>query len=96
MLLFLSALRAVVELVGLCAIGQGVLYVLAGSHRADNVIYRLFALVTAPPRNLAPPLAAGWVWGACQRPADGRAVVRFVGRFSLVEKKCLTSLLRGL
>jgi len=58
-LLFLSALRAVVEMVGLCAIGQGVLYVLAGSRRADNAIYRLFDLVTAPPRRLVRRLLPG-------------------------------------
>ena len=52
MVFFLSALRAVVELIGLCLIGQAVLYAVAGERRRQNAIYRLFDLVTQPPRAL--------------------------------------------
>lgn len=54
MLLFvIGALRAVVEMLGLCLIGQGVLHLLAGQRRQQNAIYRFFDLLTAPPRQLA-------------------------------------------
>ncbi len=49
----ISALRAVVEMLGLCLIGQGVLHLLAGSRRQQNAIYRFFDLLTRPPRQLA-------------------------------------------
>ena len=49
----ISALRAVVEMIGLCLIGQGVLYLLAGSRRQQNAIYRFFDLLTRPPRQFA-------------------------------------------
>ena len=49
----ISALRAVVEMIGLCLIGQGVLYLLAGSRRQQNAIYRFFDLLTRPPLQLA-------------------------------------------
>ena len=49
----ISALRAVVEMLGLCLIGQGVLYLLAGSRRQQNAIYRFFDLLTRPPRQVA-------------------------------------------
>ena len=49
----IGALRAIIEMLGLCLIGQGVLYLLAGRHRQENVIYRLFDLLTAPPRRVA-------------------------------------------
>lgn len=53
MLLFtISALRAIVEMVGLCLIAQGMLYLLAGQKRASNPIYQLFSLLTRPPRQL--------------------------------------------
>lgn len=48
----IGALRAIVEMLGLCLIGQGALYLLAGERRGENVIYRLFDLVTRPPRRL--------------------------------------------
>jgi uncharacterized membrane protein HdeD (DUF308 family) len=54
MLVFLlSALRAIVEMLGLCLIGQGILYVIAGEKRLSNPIYRLFRLLTEAPRRLA-------------------------------------------
>jgi hypothetical protein len=46
----ISALRAIVEMLGLCLIGQGVLYLLTGSRRQQNAIYRFFDLLTRPPR----------------------------------------------
>ena len=49
----ISALRAVVEMLGLCLIGQGILYLLAGSRRQQNAIYRFFDLLTRPPRQVA-------------------------------------------
>ncbi|HLO63596.1 MAG TPA: hypothetical protein VK165_11620 [Azonexus sp.] len=53
MLLFLvSALRAIIEMLGMCLLGQGMLYLLAGRGRADNPIYRLFDLITHPPRRM--------------------------------------------
>lgn len=53
MLLFLiAALRAIVEMLALCCLAQGFLYVLAGPQRACNPIYQLFALITRGPRHL--------------------------------------------
>lgn len=48
----ISALRAVVEMIGLCLLGQGVLYLLAGKGAASNPIFRLFDLVTKAPRRI--------------------------------------------
>lgn len=61
MLLFtISALRALVEMLGLCLIAQAFLYLISGPRRESNVIYRLFALITHPPRQgLAALLPAG-------------------------------------
>lgn len=72
-LFWLSALRAVVEMLALCLLGQGVLALLAGSRRSDNAVYRFLSLVTHPPRRLVacclpagtPPwLIGGLTWGA--------------------------------
>ncbi|WP_306602618.1 hypothetical protein [Azonexus sp.] len=53
MLLFLiSALRAVIEMLGLALLGLALMYVLAGSQRDKNPIYQLFALITRAPRRL--------------------------------------------
>lgn len=53
MLLFLlGALRAIVEMLGYCLLGQAVLYLLAGNKRAANPIYQLLSLITRPPRQL--------------------------------------------
>lgn len=52
MLFLISAIRAVVEMIGLCLIGQMVLHVLAGERRHANPIYRFFDLVTRAPRAL--------------------------------------------
>ena len=53
MLFAISALRAIVEMLGLCLLGQGLLYLLAGRSRATNRIYQLFDLITQPPRRAA-------------------------------------------
>jgi hypothetical protein len=53
MLVFLiSVLRALIELLGLCLLGQGVLYLIAGRHRDKNAIYQFFALITHRPQQL--------------------------------------------
>jgi hypothetical protein len=52
MLFLVGALRAVIELIGLCLLGQGVLYVIAGAGRERNLVYKLLALLTEPPRRL--------------------------------------------
>ena len=52
----ISALRAIVEMLGLCLLGQGGLYLIAGRQRADNRVYQLFALITAPPRRIVATL----------------------------------------
>lgn len=44
----IGAMRAVVEVALLALLGQGVLALLAGAGRANNPIYRLFRIVTAP------------------------------------------------
>jgi hypothetical protein len=58
--LFVSILRACVELAGCALLGQALLGLLAGSKRANNPIYRLFQIVTGPPvrlvRGLLPSL----------------------------------------
>ena len=47
-LVLLSGLRALVEVAGLFLLGQGVLYVLAGSTRDRNAVYRMFQFLTRP------------------------------------------------
>jgi hypothetical protein len=65
MILFvISALRALVEMLALCLLAQGVLYLLAGQRRAGNPIYRFFALLTDPPRQLVAKLLPARVGGA--------------------------------
>ncbi len=48
----IGAVRAIVEMLGLCLIAQGVLHVVAGRAREANFIYQLFALLTRAPRKL--------------------------------------------
>lgn len=48
----ISAARAIIEMLGLCLVGQGMLYILAGQRRANNRIYQLFDLLTKAPRQL--------------------------------------------
>lgn len=53
MFLFLiGALRAIIEMLGLCLVAQGALHLLAGQRRTSSAIYQLFALITRPPRRL--------------------------------------------
>ncbi|MGE5470962.1 MAG: hypothetical protein ACM3X0_09225 [Bacteroidota bacterium] len=53
MFLFLiGACRAIVEMLALCLIAQGFLYLLAGRKRGGNPVYQLFALITRGPRQL--------------------------------------------
>jgi len=51
-LFLISALRAIVEMLGLCLIGQGTLYLIVGRHRAGNRVYQLFSLITKTPRRI--------------------------------------------
>lgn len=48
MLLAAIILKGLVELLILVMLGQGLLFVLAGATRHQNVVYRMFATVTAP------------------------------------------------
>ena len=52
MLFLIAALRAIAEMLLLCLVAQGFLYLLAGQKRATNPIYELFSLLTRPPRTL--------------------------------------------
>ncbi len=47
-LYLLSIARALVEVAGLALLGQGILALLAGKYRDQNVFYRLFKIVTGP------------------------------------------------
>lgn len=51
-LFLIGALRAIVEMLGLCLLAQGILYLLAGEGRAGNPIYRFFSLLTRGPRRI--------------------------------------------
>ena len=48
MLLFATVMKGLVELLLLVMVGQGILFILAGSTRHQNLVYRAFATVTAP------------------------------------------------
>lgn len=48
MLTFLNTLQLVLYIALLALIGQGVLYVLAGSRRDQNVFYRLLQVISKP------------------------------------------------
>jgi len=47
-LFMLSLLRALVEVAGYFLLGQGLLALLAGRRRHDNMVYKLFVIVTGP------------------------------------------------
>ncbi len=47
-LFVLSLLRALVEVAGCFLLGQGLLALLAGRRRQDNMVYKLFVIVTNP------------------------------------------------
>lgn len=76
MLFVIGAVRAIVEMLGLCLIGQGVLYLMAGQGRVGNPIYRAFALVGAMPLRLAGLLRPG-------ASAAGRGLLAFLILFAL-------------
>ena len=48
MLLLAMILKALVEVALIVLVGQGILFVFAGASRQQNVVYRIFATVTAP------------------------------------------------
>jgi hypothetical protein len=56
-LYLLSILRAIVEVALLAMLGQGVVALLAGSRRAGNPIYQLFAVITRPVLRLVRAIA---------------------------------------
>jgi hypothetical protein len=41
-------LKALTEVAGVAFVGQGVLWVIAGSKRDENIVYNLFKTVTSP------------------------------------------------
>ena len=47
-LVAVTIVKALLEVAGVFMLGQGVLYVLAGSRRQDNFVYQLFTLLTRP------------------------------------------------
>ncbi len=47
-LLLVSILRTLVEVAGFSLLGQGILALLAGKHRHDNLFYKILQSVTAP------------------------------------------------
>jgi ABC-type uncharacterized transport system permease subunit len=53
MLTLITVLRTLVEVAGLALLGQGVLYLLAGTNRERNVFYRMLKTVTQPVWRLA-------------------------------------------
>lgn len=57
----ISAARAIIEMLGLCLIGQGMLYILAGRGRESNRIYQLFDLITRAPRQLVAAILPGFL-----------------------------------
>jgi hypothetical protein len=48
MLEIVVILKALTEVAGVGMLGQGLLYVLAGKHREQNLVYRLFKIITSP------------------------------------------------
>lgn len=48
MLTLIVVLKALTEIAALALIGQAVLFILAGSGREQNVVYRLFKTITWP------------------------------------------------
>lgn len=47
-ILLVSILRTLVEVAGFALLGQGVLALLAGKYREDNLFYRILRIVTRP------------------------------------------------
>jgi hypothetical protein len=48
MFVFATVLKGLVEVLLVVMLGQGILYLFAGQRRQENVVYRAFAVVTAP------------------------------------------------
>jgi hypothetical protein len=48
MLLLAIVLKGLAEMVLLVMLGQGILFVLAGAARQQNLVYRMFATITRP------------------------------------------------
>lgn len=48
MLYFASTVKLLAEIVGLCLIGQGILYLLAGANREKNFPYQILKTITSP------------------------------------------------
>lgn len=48
MLKAVEVLKALLEIAGLALLGQGVLYVLAGGQREQNIFYRILRTITSP------------------------------------------------
>jgi hypothetical protein len=48
MLTLIVILKALAEIAGLALLGQGVLYLLAGNGREQNVFYRTIRIITSP------------------------------------------------
>jgi hypothetical protein len=48
LLLFLSAVKLVVEIALMALLGQGLLFILAGPKRATNVFYQLLCVLSKP------------------------------------------------
>ena len=46
-------LKALTEVAAVGMLGQGLLYVLAGNGREQNLVYRLFKIITSPVMKLA-------------------------------------------
>lgn len=44
----LGIIKALAEIAGLALLGQGVLYLLAGANREQNIFYRVLATITRP------------------------------------------------
>ncbi len=47
-ILLVSILRAIVEVAGFALLGQGVLAILAGKYREQNLFYRILRTITQP------------------------------------------------
>lgn len=60
-LFLVSTLKALVEIAAMALLAQGVVGLIAGDARQQNLIYRLFRVVTAPVIGLVRKLVPGFV-----------------------------------
>jgi hypothetical protein len=60
-LFLVSTLKALVEIAAMALVAQGVVGLISGDARQQNLIYRLFRVVTAPVIRLVRKLAPGFV-----------------------------------